>query len=108
MKKPNPNSNTGKESHNEVLTLRDRVKLGNDKLFRAWLQIRELAHDQEEWPRQMDQWHEAQGKLHLLCLELKARGYKDCLYIEGGKKTKRCLDNPDGFFCLVCSSSREY
>ena len=92
----------------EVLALRDRIKVGNDKLFKAWLQIRELADDKEEWSRQMDRWNEAQDKLHVLCLELKAKGYVDCLYIENGTKMRRCLDNPDGFWCQVCPSLRPY
>lgn len=106
---PNPGSSPGKEGHAlEVLALRDRVTLGNEKLFQAWLQIRELAHDSEEWSWQMDKWAEAQHKLSLLCSELKLKGYTDCLYIENGKKTRSCLSNPDGFWCCVCSSSYPY
>lgn len=97
-----------KESHSpEVLALRDRVKKGNDKLFQAWLQIRELA-DKEEWSRQMDRWSEAGQKLHALCDELKLKGYNDCLYLENGKKVRSCLDNPDGFWCQVCPSVYPY
>ncbi len=66
----------------ELLALRDRVKLGNNKLFKAWLQIREIAHDSEEWARQMELWHQAAEKLSLLCSELKLKGYTDCLYIK--------------------------
>ncbi len=92
----------------EVLDLRDRVIKGNNKLFAAWQQIRELAHNTEEWSAQMDRWNEAQERLHYLCLELKTKGYHDCLYIENGKKTKLCLSNPDGFWCQVCSSDIKY
>ena len=92
----------------EVLALRDRVKKGNDKLFQAWLQIRELADDKEEWSRQMDRWQEATEKLHQLCQELKLKGYTDCLYLENGEKMRRCLDNPDGFWCQVCPSVYPY
>jgi len=92
----------------EVLALRDRVKKGNDKLFQAWLQIRELAHNSDEWSKQMELWHQASEKLGVLCTELKLKGYGDCLYLENGKKTKSCLDNPDGFGCQVCPSSIRY
>lgn len=37
-----------KEYPEEVIALRDRVINGNQKLFDAWLKIRELAHDTEE------------------------------------------------------------
>lgn len=102
---PNPGSNPSKEGHAlEVLALCDRVRLGNEKLFKAWQKIRELAEDKEEWSRQMDRWNEAQEKLHYLCLELKAKGFHDCLYIENGGKTRSCMasNNPDGFWCQVC------
>lgn len=97
-----------KQYNPEVLALRDRVKKGNDKLFQAWQQIRELAHDTEEWSRQMELWHQAGKKLNSLCTELKLKGYGDCLYLENGKRMKSCLDNLDGFWCQVCPSSIRY
>lgn len=98
-----------KETHSpEALALRARVIKGNQKLFQAWLEIRELADDREEWSRQMDKWDQAVKKLILLCTELKLRGYTECLYLEDGKKVKRCLDNPDGFWCQVCPSIYPY
>jgi hypothetical protein len=96
------------QSHSpEVLALRDRVKRGNDKLFQAWRQIRELA-DKDEWSRQMDRWNEAQQKLHQLCQELKLKGYNDCLYLQDGRRARTCLNNPDGFWCQVCPSIYAY
>ena len=92
----------------EILALRGRVKKGNDKLFEAWQQIRELAHNSDEWSEQMELWHQAGKKLSVLCTELKLKGYGDCLYLENGKKTKNCLDNPGGFWCQVCPSSIRY
>lgn len=99
---------TEKNYSPELLALRDRVINGNNKLFKAWLQIREIAHDSEEWAKQMELWHQAAEKLSLLCQELKLKDFTDCLYIEDGKKTKSCLSNPDGFFCVCCSSSIPY
>ena len=90
----------------ETIALRDRVILGNDVLFKAWLQIREF--DGAEREEQLDRWNEAQEKLHRLCLELQALGYEDCLYIKDGKKSKSCISEPDQFWCQVCSSSHPY
>lgn len=97
-----------KQRSDELVALRDRVILGNQKLFDAWLKIREFAHDSAEWSRQMDRWSEAQKKLQGLCSQLKLMGYEDCLYIKEGKKFKNCLDNPDGFWCQVCPSIISY
>jgi hypothetical protein len=90
----------------EVLALRDRVIRGDKKLNDAWEQIRAIS-DEEERERQTDRWTQAAEKLCLLCEELKAKGYYDCLYIENGKKTRPC-DPPDGLCCLVCPSSYPY
>jgi len=86
----------------ELLALRDRVAKGNEKLHAAWAQMKNL--DEESWQQASKQYDEALKKLELLGLELKGRGYEDCLYIdEQGKKTKNCLQNPDPtFFCRVC------
>lgn len=92
----------------EVLALKDRVINGNQKLFDAWLKIKELAGDEMEWVKQMSRWHDAGLKLQVLCTELKARGYTDCLYIINDKRTKTCLQNPDGFWCQACPSSIPY
>jgi len=78
----------------EVLALRDRVIKGNDKLFAAWQQIRELAGEERE--HQWDRWNEAQERLHYLCLELKQH-YSDCLYLnENSKRFRSCLSEPGG------------
>ncbi|MBA7653787.1 hypothetical protein ES703_61648 [subsurface metagenome] len=102
---PNPNTVVYAP---EVLALRDRIRLGNDKLFAAWLQIRDIE-DKEEREYQFQQWDEAKEKLNLLRLELRIRGYRDCLYLdENGKKTKSCLKEPGEWFCNTCPSDREY
>lgn len=88
----------------EVLALRDRVRLGNDKLYQAWLQIRKVADDEEEWVRQHHRLGEATVKLDRLCHQLQLEGYIDCLYLEDGKKTRPCLNSEEGgFWCQVCS-----
>lgn len=98
-----------KQYSEEVVALKERVILGNQKLFDAWLKIKELVHNSEEWSREMERWHEASDRLRLLCSELKYKGYNACLYLDAnGKKTKSCLNNPNGFWCLVCPSSFPY
>jgi len=89
------------------LELKARVIKGNEKLWQAWLQIREIAHDSEKWRAQMDLWVEAGNKLKLLCLELQG-SYKDCLYMVNGQRTKTCLSEPDGWFCQACPSEIPY
>ena len=106
---PNPEVLVEKKYTPEVLALRGRVRLGNDKLYQAWLQIREVAGDKEEWVRQMDRLGEATEKLGRLCHQLKLEGYTDCLYLEDGQKTRTCLNNEEGgFWCQVCSSDIRY
>lgn len=97
-----------KEYSPEVIALRDRVRLGNEKFFLAWQEIKKIAHNTDEWKAQMDRWSQAQEKLHLLCTELKYNGFEDCLYLEDGKKTRGCLHNQNGFWCCVCTSSYPY
>jgi len=97
-----------KEYSEEVIALRDRIIRGNQKLFDAWLQIREMPRSDEK-EEQLDRWNEAQDRLHYLCLELQVKGYVDCLYInDKGERTKNCLKNPDDFWCQVCPSDYPY
>ena len=97
-----------KENHSpEVLSLRDRVKSGNDKLFKAWLQILEI-NDKERQFEEDARWYKAWDKLHYLCLELQAKGYEDCLYVENGKKTRLCSQDVGTHWCWVCSSTKFY
>lgn len=110
---PNPSSApvsqpNGGEHSPEVLALRDRVISGNKKLNDALKQIRQIDHESQEWKDLFEQWHQANEKLSVLCTELKLRGYTDCLYIENGKKTKKCLSPGDDIGCRVCPSSRKY
>ncbi|GAI60023.1 unnamed protein product [marine sediment metagenome] len=110
---PNPGSSpelpaTGEKYSSEVLALRARVILGNKKLNDAWEQIKGIVHDSEEWNYQMEQWHQANERLSLLCTKLQARGYTDCLYLdEQGKKTVKCLVQ-GGIGCRVCPSGIRY
>lgn len=92
----------------EVLELRDRVIKGNQKLFDAWQKICKIDHESQEWKDEVERWHQATGKLSILCSNLQGMGYCDCLYLEGDKRSKNCLQNPNGFFCLVCPSEYPY
>lgn len=99
---------TRKQYSEEVLALRDRIILGNQKLFDARMQIREMDTGEEK-KRQQERFDKARDKLHHLCLELQAKGYEDCLYYNNeGKRTKNCLKNLDDFWCQVCPSSYPY
>ncbi len=92
----------------EALALRDRVILGNKKLNDAWAQIEAMAHDTEEWSEQVEHWHQANEKLSVLCTQLEALGYRDCLYLDGqGRKTVKCLEQ-GGIGCRVCPSKIAY
>ena len=92
----------------EIIALRDRVIRGNEKLNLAWQQLRSIADRTEEWRKQMERWHLANERLSTLCTELKLRGYSDCLYMENGKKTRKCLEPGDSLGCRVCPSSTPY
>lgn len=98
-----------REYSSEIIALRARVKLGNEKLFAALRQLKGLAEDKERWSWEMDRCNKAQRLLQGLCLELTAKGYTTCLYLdEGGKKTKKCLGEGDEWFCNVCPSETRY
>lgn len=108
---PNPNPEPAPQSEGEyspeVLALRDRVKVGNDKLTKAWLQVLQIG-DPQERAYQDERWYKAKEKLEYLCLELEAKGYEDCLYIEDGRKGRRCPQSPDSSWCWVCPSTKPY
>lgn len=90
----------------DVIHLRDRVRLGNEKLNQAWELILEIEHSPEERSEKVEQWHQANERLSNLCTDLALRGYVDCLYLnEKGEKVKRCLA---GLGCRVCPSSTHY
>ena len=85
--------------------LLERVKLGNDKLIAAWLQVKNFE-DPEIHDRGMEKIKEACTKLHLLNLELMASGFNECFYIENGRKKRQCIT--DSGFCWVCPSQKPY
>jgi len=99
---PVPSAGPGEE----VAALLERVKKGNDKRWAAWKVIRDVE-DTEERGELFLKWDEKVKFLNELCLDLVAKGFNDCLYIENGKKTKGCLDNPAEplWFCNTCPAS---
>lgn len=92
----------------EIIKLRDRVALGNEKLYFAWEKIKNM--EREERKQTLQQFDEANKKLMGLCSQLKLMGYTECLYIREGRKNKGCLYNADqpGWFCYVCPSQTPY
>ena len=97
-----------KEYSKEALELRERVIKGNQKLFDAWQVICKIDHESQQWKDELEKWHQATAKLSILCSNLQGLGYWDCLYLEGERRLKNCLQNPDGFFCLSCPSRYPY
>lgn len=91
----------------EVASLKERVKDGNQKLNEAWSQICQIDLNSQRWKDEIEKWHQANEKLSAMCTQLKALGFEDCLYIENGVKTKKCL-GADPIGCRVCPSRRHY
>lgn len=86
--------------------LKERVKIGNNKLIQAWEQIKAMDHESQEWKDAFQRWHFANVKLGYLCDQLEALGYTDCLFLDqNGKKTRSCLE---GIGCRACPSSTRY
>ncbi len=96
------------EHGSDMLTLKERVKTGNEKLIAAWPRIWDIQ-DRGERQRELERWDKANRLLDGLCMELMYRfNYRDCLYLDGnGCKTKPCT-RPDGFCCFVCPSETPY
>lgn len=108
VKAPVQSAPAPKQPSPEVLALRDRVRVGNDKLNLAWPRV--LAMVGEEGQKgELERWDKAMELLMDLCGELQNRhNYTDCLYLnEDGRKTRKCVDER-GFFCMVCPSARKY
>jgi len=91
----------------DMLALKERVKIGNEKLIAAWPRIWDIK-DKEERERELERWDKANRRLDSLCMELMHRfNYRDCVYLQNGRKTKPCV-RPDGFCCFVCPSETPY
>ncbi len=86
--------------------LKQRVAVGNLKLIKAWAQIKDLPGD--KFGPLYEQWNEAFHKLLGCCDELHAMGFKDCPYIENGKKTRQCTDKSGDILCWACPSECKY
>ena len=100
-----------KQYSEEALALRDRAIKGNQKLFDAWQRICGMDHESQEWRDAFEEWHQASRRLLDLSDNLKSKGYEDCLYINidnNKKRSKKCIGNADGFFCLACPSNKSY
>ena len=96
------------EYSDEVVALRERVKAGNEKLNTAFNQLRQIVDRQAEWAEQFERWHQANEKLSLFCTQLEELGCTDCLYMENGKKVRKCLAPGDSIGCRVCPSKIHY
>ncbi len=91
----------------EVEELKARVRLGNEKLCKAWDQLVEMDHTKPEWDVGFKQWGLACDKLRRYCDQLQWLGFSDCVFIIEGKKTRRCLSHR--LSCIACpSTNRSY
>jgi len=91
----------------ELTALKERVRVGNDKLTKAWLEILDIKN-KEAQALEDDRWYKARRKLEMLCFELEVKGYEDCLYIEDGRKVRQCPTDPQNSWCWVCPSKTPY
>lgn len=92
-----------------VELLKARAILANRKLYLAWFQLTDGAGGQlnEEGK---DIYAEATQRARDIARQLKELSKTECLYIENGKKLKKCnvmpvlTDKPswNGFFCHCC------
>lgn len=85
--------------------LKQRVKAGDQKLNDAWKAICQIDHNSQRWSDELEKWHQANEKLSMLCMQLEALGFEDCLYIDDGIKTQSCLKD---LSCRVCPSKIRY
>lgn len=83
--------------------LKERVKKGNDKLMAAWAEI--VKQELGKYETEIKKWTIAQARLMEYCRQLQDLGFHSCLYIENGKKTKKCIDV---LGCIVCPSDISY
>jgi hypothetical protein len=85
----------------ELVALKFRVIKGNEKLFKVYKQITAMGLGPER-DKALAQYRPAIEKLKALAKELKDRGETACLYIEDGKKVRKCLCQEEEFFCHAC------
>ena len=96
-------------NNEELEALKNRVRRGNELLNLAWVQLKAMDHTSQFWKDEIYRWFLANEELSRLCTELKASGFKACLYLnESGEKTKRCLPPGDDIGCRVCPSMIPY
>lgn len=89
-------------------SLLKRVAAGNDRLMKHFASIMQ-EKDNDIRESLMDNFHDAIKRLNLLCGVLEAKGYRDCLYVENGKRMRSCLNQrQDCIACWACPSERKY
>ncbi len=90
----------------DVETLRARVAAGVEKLVSGWMALKELPDP--DYAIELDRLFKSVNKLRILCTELEALGYRECLWAKepypklwryGGRG---CDAWPDNLFCWVC------
>lgn len=99
----------------KVMLLKARTMLANRKLYLAWFALTGgVGGVLDEEGKEV--YNEGCQRARALAQELKEAGSTDCLYIENGKKLKKCNVMPsitskpswDGFFCHACPNEYWY
>ena len=105
-----PNHNVEELKNSKRDALAERVRLGNEKLWRARTQLMSVcdAGDVVNWRISWDNYRNAEIKLTMLCEELKILGFNKCFYLNEatGQRSRKCLTNPDGFSCIACPANQ--
>lgn len=88
-----------------------RAMLANWKLYLAWFKYKQLEKTDPAYEATLDQFRDGTKRATELSRQLKERGLTECLYIEDGKKLKKCNVIPnlyeqaptiENFFCHCC------
>lgn len=88
-----------------VEQLRERVAKGNDRLMDHYTEIMK-ERDNDTWEGLLANLDIAVARLGLICDFLVFKGYKECLYMENGKKVRSCLNQrQDNIVCWCCPST---
>lgn len=97
-----------KDSKEELIA---RAMVANHKMYLAWYDYMQYRKSDPGYEEMRRQFHEGTEKAVALGRQLKERGITDCLYIQDGKKLKKCNIFPnlytseptiENFFCHCC------
>lgn len=82
----------------EKMALPDRIRRGNDILWKVWLDAQQVADDQEAWSRTMSTLDRGIKKVQGLVTQAQLEGFTQCLY---GDTYLRCVKEDK--ICFGCT-----